>query len=244
MHPAPSTAKIDMKNAISNGHASNYDSESLDRSYSCPGAGLDRHHRNRSDNLYSLRVHKLRGSARRTGHRGWAGPGGAVSVPQRHDGGWRRQCVCGRWIRDPTGFAGGVVITLAGSVSLAGAVDATNSTARFGSTFFGGPRGVAVDGATNIYVADTYNSAIRRVSPAGTNWVVTTFAGALGLYGFADGTNASAGFANPYGIARDNAGIIYVTDSPAQTIRKIVVLRAATTETISVRRANARHPRA
>jgi NHL repeat len=118
----------------------------------------------------------------------------------------------------------GTVTTLAGSVTTSGTTDGTNSVARFG---FGtsAPKGVAVDGNTNIYVADTYNYSIRQVSPVGADWVVTTFAGVTGFlgYGFNDGTNADARFANPYGIAVDKNGIIYVTDSPAQTIRKIVV---------------------
>ncbi len=118
----------------------------------------------------------------------------------------------------------GVVTTLAGNVTTSGTTDGTNGVARFG-TFSGGPKGIAVDSATNIYVADTYNSSIRRVSPVGTNWVVTTFAGTTGAlgYGFNDGTNGTAQFANPWGIAADNSGNIYVTDIGAQTIRKIVL---------------------
>jgi hypothetical protein len=116
----------------------------------------------------------------------------------------------------------GLVTTLAGSASQSGTTDGTNGAARFGSTFYGGPKGVTVDGATNIYVADTYNDTIRQVSPVGTDWVVTTLAGNAGLLGFADGTNSAAFFDNPYGVAVDKAGNIYVTDSPAQTIRKIV----------------------
>ena len=117
----------------------------------------------------------------------------------------------------------GEVTTLAGRVVQAGTTDGTNSAARFGSTFFGVPKGVAVDSALNIYVADTFNSTIRRVSPVGADWVVTTFAGTAALYGFTDGTNGNARFANPHGIAVDNAGNIYVTDPPAQTIRKIML---------------------
>jgi sugar lactone lactonase YvrE len=115
----------------------------------------------------------------------------------------------------------GVVTTLAGSVAQAGTTDGTNGAARFGSTYFGAPKGVAVDTATNIYVADTPNSTIRQVSPIGTNWVVTTLSGIAGFGGYTDGTNQVAQFYNPYGIAVDNGGNIYVSDSPAETIRKI-----------------------
>src|SRR6185369_10235413 len=56
---------------------------------------------------------------------------------------------------------------------------------------FGGPCGVAVDSAGNMYVADGFNHAIRKVSPLG---VVTTLAGLAGAYGTADGTGSDARF--------------------------------------------------
>jgi sugar lactone lactonase YvrE len=107
--------------------------------------------------------------------------------------------------------AGGVVSTLAGLVYYRGNADGTNSDARFDS-----PYGIAADRAGNVYVADTYNNAIRKVTPAG---VVTTLAG--GTYGSADGTNSEAQFNNPYAVAADNAGFVYVADTYNDTIRKI-----------------------
>ena len=62
----------------------------------------------------------------------------------------------------------GVVSTLAGLAGSAGSADGTGSAARFSS-----PKGVAVDAAGNVYVADTVNESIRKITPAG---VVTTFA--------------------------------------------------------------------
>lgn len=115
----------------------------------------------------------------------------------------------------------GVVTTLAGSGNQAGTLDASNGVARFGSTFFGGPKGIAVDSQTNIYVTDTYNDTIRKVTLIGSDWVVTTPAGAAGLLGFSNGTNSAASFSYPWGATLDNAGNLYVSDSSAQTIRKI-----------------------
>ena len=56
------------------------------------------------------------------------------------------------------------------------------------------PRGVAVDGAGNVYVADSQNKTIRKVTPSG---VVTTLAGVVGRSGSADGVGAAAAQAVP-----------------------------------------------
>ena len=111
------------------------------------------------------------------------------------------------------------VRTLTGLIGLHSFADGTNSAARFNY-----PQGVAVDAAGNLYVADTYNNAIRKITPVGTNWVVTTIAGSAppaSLFGSVDGTNNNARFHNPYGIAVDSATNLYVTDSLNHTIRKI-----------------------
>ena len=92
-----------------------------------------------------------------------------------------------------------VVTTLAGLAGNAGSADGTNSAARFNY-----PAGVAVDSAGNVYVADFYNHTIRKVTPVGTNWVVTTLAGLAGNHGSADGTNSAARFYYPDGVAVDS----------------------------------------
>jgi sugar lactone lactonase YvrE len=112
--------------------------------------------------------------------------------------------------------AGGVVTTFAGLAGGLGGADGTNSVARFQS-----PQAVAFNGAGNIYVADAGNDTIRRVSPLGTNWQVTTLAGQDGSPGNADGTNAGAQFYSPGGIAVDGATNLYVADSVNNEIRKI-----------------------
>jgi sugar lactone lactonase YvrE len=106
----------------------------------------------------------------------------------------------------------GVVTTLAGLEGSVGSTDATGNDARFNI-----PVGVAVDGTGNVYVADTYNHTIRKVTAAG---VVTTLAGLAGSAGSEDGTGSAAGFDHPAGVAVDDAGILYVADTRNYTIRK------------------------
>jgi hypothetical protein len=109
-----------------------------------------------------------------------------------------------------------VVTTLAGLAGSSGNANGTNSTARFAY-----PSGVAVDSAGNVYVADYLNHTIRKVTPVETNWVVTTLAGLAGSNGSADGTNSTARFAWPLGVAVDSTGSVYVTDYN-NTIRKVM----------------------
>ena len=79
------------------------------------------------------------------------------------------------------------------------------------------PRGVAVDGAGNVYVADRVNHRIRKITTSG---VVSTLAGS-GTSGYTDGTGTSAKFNYPYGVAVDGAGNVYVADRSNHRIRKI-----------------------
>ncbi len=109
-----------------------------------------------------------------------------------------------------------VVTTLAGKAGSAGSADGTNSAARFSS-----PYGVAVDGAGNLYVSDVGNSTIRKVTPAGTNWVVTTLAGKAGTSGSADGTNSTARFNGASCLTVDKAGNVYMAEWKNNTIRKV-----------------------
>jgi hypothetical protein len=106
-----------------------------------------------------------------------------------------------------------VVTTLAGLACSYGSADGTGSAARFND-----PYGVAVDSAGNVYVADSGNFTIRRVTPGG---VVTTLAGLAGYGGSADGTGSAARFRYPKGVAVDSAGNVYVADTSNSTIRKV-----------------------
>jgi streptogramin lyase len=116
-----------------------------------------------------------------------------------------------------------VVSTIAGKAGAYGSIDGTNDAARFGLGFYYnvGPTGVAVDASGNVYVADAFNNTIRRITPSGTNWVVSTIAGQTIYAGNADGTNYDARFNRPWGVAADLNGNVYVTDTGNQTIRML-----------------------
>src|SRR5438094_128796 len=115
----------------------------------------------------------------------------------------------------------GVVTTLAGTAGVIGSADGTSSAAQF---FY--PFAVAVDGAGNVYVADTNNYTVRKITPAG---VVTTLAGLAGNHDYTDGTGSNARFGNLFGIAADSAGNVYVADNTYSTIRKITPAGVVTT---------------
>jgi len=81
------------------------------------------------------------------------------------------------------------------------------------------PRGVAVDGAGNLYIADTGNHRVRRVGPLGT---ITTVAG-TGESGFSgdSGPAVRARLNFPRGVAVDNAGNLLIADSGNHCVRRV-----------------------
>jgi trimeric autotransporter adhesin len=110
--------------------------------------------------------------------------------------------------------AAGVVTTLAGS-GTPGFAEGTGAAAQFSA-----PYATAADAAGNVYVADSGNHRIRKISPAG---VVTTLAG-TGTQGFLNGTAAAAQFSNPNSVAVDAAGNLYVTEDGYKAVRKLSLL--------------------
>jgi streptogramin lyase len=107
----------------------------------------------------------------------------------------------------------GIVTTFAGQLGIAGANNGTGTNAQFDV-----PSGLAFDQSGNLFVSDTGNNTIRKITPAG---VVSTFAGIPGDSGFADGATGGAQFSSPLGIVVGPNGAIYVADSRNHCIRAI-----------------------
>lgn len=105
----------------------------------------------------------------------------------------------------------GLVSTLAGSTS--GFADAQGENAKFNF-----PLGIAVDAEGNVYVADSGNNRIRKITPSGE---VSTVAG--NSAGAKDGPIAIAQLSFPYDVAVTNTGIIYVADTENERVRRIAI---------------------
>jgi len=105
---------------------------------------------------------------------------------------------------------------LAGGGEERGFINGTGNAARFSN-----PKQMVMDASGNIYIAESGNHAIRKITPAG---VVTTVAGS-GTAGSADGTGTAASFYYPSGIAIGPGSDkhLYISDTGNHTIRKITL---------------------
>jgi hypothetical protein len=115
----------------------------------------------------------------------------------------------------------GEVTTLAGLAGTSGTDDGTGSAARFFR-----PTALARDAAGDLYVTDSFNHTVRRITTAG---VVTTLAGSPGNFGSTDGTGSAALFFNPRGLAVDSSGNLFVSDAANHTIRRVTPAGVVTT---------------
>jgi sugar lactone lactonase YvrE len=108
---------------------------------------------------------------------------------------------------------GGVVTTFAGSAANKSFQNGTGTSAWFNS-----PVGISLDALGNLFVADSKNAVIRKISPAGA---VTTFSGTAGSVG---STDSPPRFNGPFGLAVDfSTSFVYIADTNNKTIRKITV---------------------
>ena len=117
-------------------------------------------------------------------------------------------------------IATGAVTTLAGSAGMAGSTDGTGVAAKFYQ-----PNGITTDG-TNLFVADSGNNTIRKVTIA--TGAVTTLAGSAGAGGSTDEIGVAARFSRPQGITTDGTNL-YVADTYNFLIRKVVIATGAVT---------------
>jgi hypothetical protein len=122
-------------------------------------------------------------------------------------------------------FEPGTLTTVAGSSAAGYGFSGNGGPATSAQLHF--PSSVAVDGAGNIYIADSYNNLVRKVTPGGT---ITTVAGQyqccvgslpIGGYGGDGGPATSALLSDPFGVAVDGAGNLFIADNGNYLIRKV-----------------------
>jgi sugar lactone lactonase YvrE len=123
----------------------------------------------------------------------------------------------------PGALAGRLITTVAGNGTAAFSGDGSAATA----AGLAEPSGIVVDAAGNLFIADTRNHRVRRVTTTG---IISTVAG-VGIAGFSGdgGPAVSAQLADPAALAMDSAGNLFVADSGNNVIRKITPLGVIST---------------
>jgi len=113
--------------------------------------------------------------------------------------------------------AGGTISTIAGTGTEGFAGDGKAAT----SAQLSGPGGIAADSSGNVYIADTGNHVVRKITSGGT---ISTFAGSGGNAGYAGdgGAATSALLFNPTGLVLDKSGNLYIADSGNNVVRQVV----------------------
>jgi hypothetical protein len=114
------------------------------------------------------------------------------------------------------------VTTIAGFPQTSGSADGIGTDARFND-----PWDLTTDGAGNLFVADNFNSTVRKVVIATAE--VTTLLGQVGVFGNTDGTGRGVLLGFPQGIIGDGMGHLYIADTDNSTIRKVDIATAAVT---------------
>jgi sugar lactone lactonase YvrE len=165
------------------------------------------------------------------GRAGYGGDGVATSIPLYYPYGVAADGSGNLYIADTlthrirkVAAGSGMITTVAGSGGQGLGGDgglATSAQLRY-------PYGVAVDGSGNLYIADTLNHRIRKVA-AGSGTITTVAGNAIPLYNYGDGGGyggdggaaTSAQLNQPYGVAVDGSGNLYIADTGNQRIRKV-----------------------
>jgi len=157
-----------------------------------------------------------------TGSYGYSGDGGPATDAQlRYPGGVAIDSAGNLYLADTNNHrirkvnTGGTITTIAGTGEAGYSGDGGAAT----SAKLYQPRGIAIDSADNLYIADYYNNRIRKVNTGGT---ITTVAG-TGTAGYSGdgGAATSAKLYYPYDVAIDSSGNLYIADTFNHRIRKV-----------------------
>ncbi|HEY3760175.1 MAG TPA: C10 family peptidase [Verrucomicrobiae bacterium] len=129
------------------------------------------------------------------------------------------------------------VSTIAGSANVTGSTDGTGSAA-----LFNGPTGIAIDQSGDLYVVDSGNATIRRLTVNDTNWTSFTAAGVALNTGSADGVGTTVRFKAPNSIAIDTYTNVYISDSANGTIRGTPLFATSVPAVVQLTRKSSGNP--